>query len=159
MHRLFLTLSCLALLLGAATLASCDKTPMNGDLDGMWRLTEMHSKPTADAPTYSLQAVLEAQRIFWNFQLRLLSIQNHDGLANSETNETVARFEHSGNRLHVTHTYIHHRAEDILITDPATTQLEHVGIRGCSSSFEVKCLTSKRMVLCSELDSLVFRKY
>ncbi len=159
MHRLFLTLSCLALLLGAATLASCDKTPMNGDLDGMWRLTEMHSKPTADAPTYSLQAVLEAQRIFWNFQLRLLSIQNHDGLANSETNETVARFEHSGNRLHVTHTYIHHRAEDILITDPATTQLEHVGIRGCSSSFEVKCLTSKRMVLCSERDSLVFRKY
>ena len=159
MHRLFLTLSCLALLLGAATLASCDKTPMNGDLDGMWRLTEMHSKPTADAPTYSLQAILEAQRIFWNFQLRLLSIQNHDGLANSETNETVARFEHSGNRLHVTHTYIHHRAEDILITDPATTQLEHVGIRGCSSSFEVKCLTSKRMVLCSERDSLVFRKY
>ena len=159
MHRLFLTLSCLALLLGAATLASCDKTPMNGDLDGMWRLTEMHSNPTADAPTYSLQAVLEAQRIFWNFQLRLLSIQNHDGLANSETNETVARFEHSGNRLHVTHTYIHHRAEDILITDPATTQLEHVGIRGCSSSFEVKCLTSKRMVLCSERDSLVFRKY
>lgn len=159
MHRLFLTLSCLALLLGAATLASCDKTPMNGDLDGMWRLTEMHSKPTADAPTYSLQADLEAQRIFWNFQLRLLSIQNHDGRANSETNETVARFEHSGNRLHVTHTYIHHRAEDILITDPATTQLEHVGIRGCSSSFEVKCLTSKRMVLCSERDSLVFRKY
>lgn len=159
MHRLFLTLSCLALLLGAATLASCDKTPMNGDLDGMWRLTEMHSKPTADAPTYSLQAVLEAQRIFWNFQLRLLSIQNHDGLANSETNETVARFEHSGNRLHVTHTYIHRRAEDILITAPATTQLEHVGIRGCSSSFEVKCLTSKRMVLCSERDSLVFRKY
>ena len=159
MHRLFLTLSCLALLLGAATLASCDKTPMNGDLDGMWRLTEMHSKPTADAPTYSLQAVLRAQRIFWNFQLRLLSIQNHDGLANSETNETVARFEHSGNRLHVTHTYIHRRAEDILITDPATTQLEHVGIRGCSSSFEVKCLTSKRMVLCSERDSLVFRKY
>lgn len=159
MHRLFLTLSCLALLLGAATLASCDKTPMNGDLDGMWRLTEMHSKPTADAPTYSLQAVLGTQRIFWNFQLRLLSIQNHDGLANSETNETVARFEHSGNRLHVTHTYIHHRAEDILITDPATTQLEHVGIRGCSSSFEVKCLTSKRMVLCSERDSLVFRKY
>ena len=159
MHRLFLTLSCLALLLGAATLASCDKTPMNGDLDGMWLLTEMHSKPTADAPTYSLQAVLGAQRIFWNFQLRLLSIQNHDGLANSETNETVARFEHSGNRLHVTHTYIHHRAEDILITDPATTQLEGVGIRGCSSSFEVKCLTSKRMVLCSERDSLVFRKY
>lgn len=159
MHRLFLTLSCLALLLGAATLASCDKTPMNGDLDGMWRLTEMHSKPTADAPTYSLQAVLEAQRIFWNFQLRLLSIQNHDGLANSETNETVARFEHSGNRLHVTHTYIHHRAEDILITDPATTQLEGVGIRGCRSSFEVKCLTSTRMVLCSERDSLVFRKY
>lgn len=159
MHRLFLTLSCLALLLGATTLASCDKTPMNGDLDGMWRLTEMHSKPTADAPTYSLQAVLEAQRIFWNFQLRLLSIQNHDGLANSETNETVARFEHSGNRLHVTHTYIHRRAEDILITDPATTQLEGVGIRGCSSSFEVKCLTSKRMVLCSERDSLVFRKY
>ena len=110
MHRLFLTLSCLALLLGAATLASCDKTPMNGDLDGMWRLTEMHSKPTADAPTYSLQADLGAQRIFWNFQLRLLSIQNHDGLANSETNETVARFEHSGNRLHVTHTYIRHRA-------------------------------------------------
>ena len=159
MHRLFLTLSCLALLLGAATLASCDKTPMNGDLDGMWRLTEMHSKPTADAPTYRLQAVLEAQRIFWNFQLRLLSIQNHDGLANSETNETVARFEHSGNRLHVTHTYIHRRAEDILITDPATTQLEGVGIRGCSSSFEVKCLTSKRMMLCSERDSLVFRKY
>ena len=159
MHRLFLTLSCLALLLGAATLASCDKTPMNGDLDGMWRLTEMHSKPTADAPTYSLQAVLEAQRIFWKFQLRLLSIHNYDELANSETKETVARFEHSGNRLHVTHTYIHHRAEDILITDPATTQLEHVGIRGCSSSFEVKCLTSKRMVLCSERDSLVFRKY
>ena len=159
MHRLFLTLSYLALLLGAATLASCDKTPMNGDLDGMWRLTEMHSKPTADAPTYSLQADLRAQRIFWNFQLRLLSIQNHDGLANSETNETVARFEHSGNRLHVTHTYIHRRAEDILITDPATTQLEGVGIRGCSSSFEVKCLTSKRMVLCSERDSLVFRKY
>ena len=159
MHRFFLIFSCLALLRGAATLASCDKTPMNGDLDGMWRLTEMHSKPTADAPTYSLQAVLEAQRIFWNFQLRLLSIQNHDGLANSETNETVARFEHSGNRLHVTHTYIHHRAEDILITDPATTQLEGVGIRGCSSSFEVKCLTSKRMVLCSERDSLVFRKY
>ena len=70
----------------------------------------------------------------------------------------MARFVHDGDRLSVTQTYVHFRDRDELITDPSTTLLEVVGIRGSASDYRIALLNSSRLTLCSQLDSLVFVK-
>ena len=54
--------------------------------------------------------------------------------------------------------YIHFRDRDSLLTDPQTTCLKDVGIYGNSGHFRVSRLSENHMVLCSDRDSLVFRK-
>lgn len=151
-----LTISLFSLAIGGVW-TSCDKLSDNGDLDGMWQLREMHTKASADEETYSQAADKRAEKIFWSFQLDLLSITSEASL-NGYTGETVARFSYSGERLEITQTYIHYRDRDSLLTDPATTELQALGIRGNSASFAVRQLSKHSLILCSATDSLVFKK-
>ena len=154
MKRLFLFLSIISVLL-----ASCDKTPANGDLDGKWLLKQRFVKETATDGAYSRLAEGPADtKIYWSFQLQLLSITSGSLAHNGQTGETVARFVREGNRLSVTQTYVHFRDRDELISDPSTTLLEVVGIRSNASDFRIALLNSSRLTLCSQLDSLVFVK-
>lgn len=147
----------LILILLALTHASCDKTPENGDLDGQWQLMSMEARGNADAPiTYT---DTKDQHIYWRFQLRLLMIHTVGAMLNGHTYDTACRFEKSGNTLAITQTYIHTLNRDSLITDPASTSLAPVGIRGNAETFSIEKLDGKQMVLHSDHHRLVFRKF
>ena len=140
----------LYLLLLPSLVTACDKLPENGVLDGQWQLKEMHPRQrTSD--TDNRQTDVSLQRIYWSFQLKLLNI-NGRGL------NLFCRFNHHNGQLDIPEVYRHLFANDILITDPTTTELEPVGIRGNATSYKVIRLNRTQLILVSEADSLVFRK-
>lgn len=135
---------------------SCDKLPSNGDLDGKWMLEHSYVRSTPEA-SFDVHTDRRTESISWNFQLDLLSIVSH-AIHNGETTETVARFSVNGDRLDITKTYIHYRDRDVELTDPNTTCLEGVGIRGYADSYRIVSLSSGHLILCSDTDSLIFAK-
>ena len=136
----------------------CEKMSDNGPIDGLWMMEKHYTRAaSAEGLPYSEVVDVEGKGIVWAFQLNLLSMRSN-GVHNGLTDESVARFSLEGNVLQVGPTYIHFRDRDSLLTDPHTTCLEEVGIRGNAARFRVHTLNSKRMVLCSERDSLVLRK-
>lgn len=138
---------------------SCSKLTNNGPVDGKWQLCEVYSKPEASASHYLATETTNRipNAIFWNLQLKLLSITSGKPLT-PNCNEVVARFALNGSTLHVGPTYMHFRDRDSLITDPNTNTLTPVGINGCEATFQVRRLNGSSMILCSAVDSLVFRK-
>ena len=148
----------LLMALCACALSACSKMTDNGKLDGMWHLQEIHTKPSnATSTEYTERSDVRDARIYWSFQLDLLQIRSA-ALLNGATSETMARFNYEGNKLNITATYIHFRDHDDFITDPATECLKDLGIRGNKAVFQINRLTDHQMILCSALDSLVFRK-
>ena len=134
----------------AGTMTACDKLPENGDLDGQWQLTEIHDRQENVESDHSRCNVRE-QRIYWNFQLRMLQICSPEGQYN-------AYFSHREGRLVIPEIYRKEQNNDIPLADPATTELEYTGIRGNTADFKVNRLGKRQMILTSETDSLVFRK-
>lgn len=146
---IIIALSCL--------LTACSKLTSNGKIDGKWRLEKMYCKPTDNALYYTEEKDLMAEQIYWNIQLGLLSITSADTL-NGYSNETTARFTTNNNHFEITQTYIHYRDRDSLLTDPNITLLEPIGIRSNACQYTIPLLTSSKMILCSEKDSLIFYK-
>lgn len=136
-------------------MSSCDKLPENGALDGRWQLMERYTHATPEALDYTVREDMKAKRIYWAFQLKLLSIKTYT----SSLNEILARFRHTGSTLELPQIYIHLGARDSLLTDPATEALVPIGIHGNATTFDVIRLNGKQMILRSEQDSLVFRKF
>ncbi len=151
MKNIFLPLIAFAMLV---LVGSCGKVSHNGPLDGKWRLNACYSKANPTDASYIVYEDKSAERIFWSFQLNLLSITTADNL-NGYTNETIARFSHEGDQLDIPQTYIHFRERDSLLTVP-TTALVPIGLRSNTARFRVVSLSSSRMVLCSDQDSLLF---
>lgn len=147
----------LILLFLTLTYASCDKTPENGELDGQWQLMSMGVHSNADTPLAYTDT--KAQRIYWRFQLRLLTIYTAGYVLNGHTHSTTCRFEKSGNTLAITQTYIHYTNRDSLITDPTSASLAPVGIHGNAETFSIEKLDGKQMILHSDHHRLVFRKF
>lgn len=137
-------------------LASCGKTPQNGNLDGQWIMQEMYSKKDVNSTEY-----IKADRAnptIWNVSLSMILISTPGTNHNDQTGTTTCKMIYKGDKLSITHTFIHHRTEDLLITDPNTTCLESVGIRGNACDYRVVKLNSSHLTLCSSRDSLIFRK-
>lgn len=142
-----------------ALCASCGKTPTNGHLDGQWFMTERYCKANISAPDYSeAMGNLREQPVIWNISLQLMEIITPGFMHNSVTDRTTGRIVYNDDKLAVTQTYVHFRDRDSLITEPNTTCLESVGIRGNSATFRIATLTSSQLTLCSDMDSLIFRK-
>lgn len=138
-------------------LCSCDKTPANGDLDGMWQLMEASE---ADGNGGYANAVSRKEDgIYWNFQLQLLMIHSQFEPLNGHTFDTAARFTRSGNKLDITATYVHFGDRDSLLADPACGELIPLGIHGNSASYTIDKINAKEMVLSSVHNRLVFRKF
>lgn len=134
---------------------SCSKVSHNGNLDGRWRMKECYSKASTEDAHYTIYTNKMENLIYWNFQLKLLQITS--GLQyNGKSYETMCRFVHEGDRLSITSAYVHFRDRDSLITDPNTTSLVVLGIRGNATNYHIKRLTSTEMILCSDMDSLIF---
>lgn len=148
--------------LALLSLCACDKTPENGDLDGLWRLEERYTRPDG-ASAYSVSADMSDAKIFWAFQLKLLDIKASGTLPQATPAEVFARFSHTDNTLAVTETYLHERAADTPITDDTQIDgqpidLSPLGLRSHTDLFRIVRLDSRRMTLCSPTDSLVFKK-
>lgn len=137
---------------------SCSKMSDNGPIDGMWHLEKIYTRPDGNASgPYSVEKDCGEDRIYWSFQLDLLSIRSKEG-HNGKTNESVARFKLTSSTLDITSLYVHYRDRDSLLTDPATVDLSSVGIHGVNPSYTIVQLDGKHMRLCSATDSLIFRK-
>ena len=132
-----------AVMVSAVIFSSCDKLECNGALDGQWQLTEWKS------PTGELLADKQA-RIFYNFQLQMMTFQIGDKWQSSS-------FENTGTSLRVYDplNYIGGGREEILpMTDLAKYGVPEDGI------MKIEKLTSGTMILSSnQRGTLTFRKY
>lgn len=126
-------------------------------MDGRWQLLRIYSKADANAPHYDLEQDKAAQQVYWSIQLDLLSITSSENL-NGHTPETVARFTYAPPQFSITKAYIHYRDRDSLITDPLSTSLTPIGIRGNATDYRIVRLNKTTLILCSAQDSLVFYK-
>ena len=130
----------------------------NGPIDGMWHLEKIYTHPNGNATgPFSVEKDCSEDRIYWSFQLDLLSIRSKEA-HNGKTNESVARFKLSSSALDITSIYVHYRDRDSLLTDPNNVDLSAVGIHGNTASYNILQLDGKRLRLCSATDSLIFRK-
>lgn len=134
-----------ALMLGAA---ACDKTPANGDLDGFWQLVESGKEQPRPR---------KADKVFWAVQLDLVSVRSASELAPG-TKEALFRFRHGAGRLELTQGYAHYRDRDDRLDAPGEG-LRQAGVGTLPAVYRVHLLTGERMILVSDDDSLVFRKY
>lgn len=138
-------------LLAIFAFVACDKMPENGDLDGQWQMTSIkhldHDAPSA----------LDG-KVYWSFQLKLLSIYTPGDLHNQVSNYTFCRFQVKGDSLFITDSYVHKMDTDSILNETAT-YLDVVGLHNNRESYAIKTLTDSRMVLRSDYHELEFRKW
>lgn len=138
-------------LLAIFAFVACDKMPENGDLDGQWQMTSIkHLNHDAPSPLNG--------KVYWNFQLKLLSIYTPDDLHDQGSNYTFCRFQVKGDSLHITDSYVHSMNIDIKL-DETATYLDVVGLHNNRESYAIQTLTDSRMVLRSDYHELEFRKW
>ncbi|MCD8266463.1 MAG: lipocalin-like domain-containing protein [Prevotellaceae bacterium] len=137
--RGFLRQASLAVLI--CLLASCEnKRDTNGDLGGMWQLTEW--RDTQD----SVVATNE-QRIYYSFQLQLMKIQR------SGVGTFLALFTHTPDSLFVDSVYSRPYDERVSFEDVSECGIPKDG------KFRVDALSDSHLVLSSPEGTLTFRKY
>ena len=100
------------------------------------------------------------QLIFWDIQYKLISIHSMTGkFHDSLTEESLCRFNFTGDSLKLFDFYRHYREADQKIDDPLTTYFQKTGINGIKANFAVLHLDSKTMLLQSDYAKLSFRKF
>lgn len=130
-------------------LTSCTtETSDNGDLDGMWQMTQIDTLSTGG------QTDMRNSGIFWSVQKNLLQTS---ALYNNDLG-VFFRFRHNNAQLTISNPYFNNRQEgDIKVEEPEV--LQKYGIDGLEQTFDIEQLTSGRMKLKSERFRLHFRKY
>lgn len=131
---------------------SCDKVDCNGDLDGMWQMTEWWQTHDGQQEPVTFSNGL----IYYSFQLSMIRVQrNYDQTKNSMI---LASFRKIGNQLKIYNPLTpavnqHESYRDM-------KELAEFGVPE-SGIFNITLLTADRMVLVSDekKDSLIFRKY
>lgn len=117
-----------------ATVASCRKGGINGDLDGQWQVMSIEAVETG--------AVTEPARLYYNLYLHTVNL----------TRGTVA---HSGNMTY------DEKGRQLTLEFPSSNvaDLAPWGIYSRSTTFSVEQLDSESMVLLSAHSRIIFRKY
>jgi len=139
-------------------LSACEKTPVNGDLDGKWSLKELYTRSADGTGSYVAQTDTLMSPTYWSFQLNMMQINTAEALADGLSLTLDGYFATSDGKLSITTLYDNNRAaghDDVI---PDSVQLLRVGIRAIPANFRIHELSSKRMVLVGNCDSLVFKK-
>lgn len=131
------------LLLYATALVSCDKVDDNGDLGGMWQLTEWKNSTDGSIVATKQDA------IFYSVQLDLMKFSRNNDISNYH----LARFSHKGDSLFVGEVYARPNDNQVSIAE-----LGKYGVPA-SGAFAIEELSAKNMVLRSKEAVLRFRKY
>lgn len=129
---------CICLLL---TITACDKQPINGKLDGMWKLTTIE---------YNDGSIEESNGIYYRIQLHTVMIDDRRGSAgnfiadfSSEDGVTISRL----------------RKTNDVDTVPDEETLKPLGLNSSDTHFTVEKLTGKHMILKSNYARLTFLKF
>lgn len=132
-------------------LTSCDKTPINGPLDGMWQLMSVET-PAGVVDT-------KAEHAYISFQL-------HTSQWNHANDRLYSAFRHSGDSLffdRFRHLSLHRTAADD--DEPVTTDeladglMDAWGIHTTSARFKVVRLTNEHLTLNRADTTLMLRKF
>ncbi len=135
--------------------ASCDKMPENGKLDGMWQIMSVNY---AHNSAYDSLVSLRPQKVYMSFQLKLVQIRTGGLSGITKMSYILSRFKRSGSSLLLYDFYAQRFADDVLLTDSATTVLHCIGIDGLSADFHIDRLDDDQMQLSSSYARLVCRK-
>jgi len=132
-------------------ISSCDKMPMNGDLDGMWQLM---SEETADTTID-----MKSTRHYISFQLHTAQFSS---LSNAHC--FYSRFIHQGNTLQfvsISTNSTNATADDdnVLVSSDNIQQLHPWGIYELDPTFIVLTLNPHTLILESSHSRLQFRKF
>lgn len=131
------------MLLFVMSLASCDKVDDNGNLGGMWQLTEW--KNVSDGSIVATKT----DAIFYSVQLDLMKLSRNNDISTYH----LARFSHKGDSLFVLKAYSRPLDQEVPLTE-----LSKYGVPA-TGAFAVDKLSSSEMVLRSKESVLRFRKY
>ena len=118
------------LLLFVLSISSCQKAPINGDLDGMWQLMKIEVK---DKPT------IVPDQLYYCIQLHMVQLQGKKGCNGT--------FAHSGDSVH------------IVIRQRKISDVAVYGMNDTIQHFAIDQLSSGKMTLRSSYASLSFRKF
>ncbi len=122
---------------------ACDKVDDNGDLGGMWQLTNWTKKAQPDKPYKT-----SADRIYYAFRLNYVRTQ-----CMSEDAYYISEFHVTSDSLCVDRVYA--APNDSVVSVDALLQY---GVDS-SGRFHIDRLTGNSMVLSNEENVLTFRKY
>lgn len=141
----------ITIILLLTSISSCDKMPMNGDLDGMWQLM---SEETADSTTD-----LKSTRHYISFQLHTAQFST---LSNSRC--FYSRFIHEGSTLQfvsicTNSTNATSEDDNIPISSDSIQQLHPWGIYEIDPTFSIVTLNASTLILESPHSRLRFRKF
>lgn len=138
------------ILLIACVLSSCDKMPMNGDLDGMWQLmSEQWSDSTANR---------KEDKVYLSFMLHTAQFDK------AGSTHFYSEFSHQGDTIVLYNICHKSQTKDITDTnDPVTedelSDLQPWGIYSLNPSFHVDQLSKETLILTAETCTLCFRKF
>jgi hypothetical protein len=118
------------LLILLASITSCQKASINGDLDGMWQLMKIE---------YKDQTFKSPDQLYYCVQLHMVQFQGAAMCSGT--------FSHSGDSLRVV--IRNHKAADV----------SAYGMNDTIQSFFIEKLSSEKMVLHSSFARLSFRKF
>ena len=131
--------------------ASCDKLPANGALDGQWQLVEKEE--------HGAKTDLKGKRLYCSFQLKVHMF----GSRELGIRKYFSYFEHKGNKLRF-HTFTHRSKYlednnvDKLITPEETDLIAPWGYYAVDCSFDVVELNNNTMVLEANGTKIRYRK-
>ena len=152
MKNIFFLLLCLVFF------ASCDKVPMNGDLDGMWQLMV---KEDANGIKN-----VKSDKIYMSFQLHLIQLDgpDKDNGGRFRPRFYYGRFKHEGDSLFIyelCHDSKNETAADNneWIKESELDKLEQWGIYSLNNRYKVVKLDSDAMILRHEDLVLTYRKF
>lgn len=127
------------LLLG---ISGCDKTPINGKLDGRWQLMTIEQEDGS---------VTKCHRIYYSIQLHLIEISDKGGKGGTH----IGRFSYKDNEVTLSE-FRHRGNEEVLTTLP---ELEPFGLNRPLTHLKVEKATGDKLILKSEYARLSFRKF
>lgn len=151
MKKIFFILHSSSFILLALFLASCDKVPMNGDLDGLWQLmTVQTGQEIRD---------VKSNRSFLSFQLHLTQWE-HEGSC------FYAHFIHEGDSIRFydfTHASLHRsKADDdewVTEEDMRNGAMDAWGVHNLDARYRVRQLDGEALILEKADTTLFFRKF
>ena len=140
--------------LSSAHFSSCTRID-NGDLDGLWLITQVDSLQTGTSDN-----VRENVRT-WSFQNNLMQFYNQKGENYDDWSMTMmGRFEHTNDMLIISDPFIYNRMEgNIHLTIDSVQYLAPHYINSLPDTFYIEQLTSKKMRIADDVVRLHLIKY